>query len=86
MITTLIIVLPLITFAVGFIAGIAAWKMATNEKIELIKDDAKKAIRESSTDSYEAGYMRAYSDKTMSHAKRTADRLNAENETISILV
>lgn len=82
--TTLLFVIPIITFAAGFIAGMAAWKMATNQKIETIKIDAKKSISVVATDSYEAGYMRAYSDKTIRNAKVVAAR-HADTQIMSLI-
>lgn len=82
--TTLLFVIPIITFAAGIIAGVGAWKMATNQKIETIKNDAKKSISVVATDSYEAGYMRAYSDKTRKHATVVAAR-HADTQVMSII-
>lgn len=80
----LYIILPVTTFAVGFIAGAFAWKLATNQKIEQIKTDAKKSIDDVALDSFEAGYVRAYKDKTAAQAKMLAEKIAQGH--ISLLV
>lgn len=79
MILTAVIVF--ITYVVGFISGIAAWRLGTNDRIETIKSDAKASLDNVSRDSYAAGYLRAYKDKT---ARRSMAE-KTDTEVISIL-
>jgi hypothetical protein len=83
--TTLLIIIPFITFAAGLIAGVTANKLSTNNTIEQMKDDAKTAVHLASKDSFQAGYMRAYSDRNRRNAKMHADRMTAETQLIPAL-
>jgi hypothetical protein len=56
--------------AAGFIAGVFAHHLVTDNDTTLIKQDARKALQEQANASFEAGYRRGYSDKTAKRPKK----------------
>jgi hypothetical protein len=68
-----IIASTFVTLFTGMIAGAALHNLTTIENVNLIKQDAQKALQEQANASFAAGYMRGYSDKNAKRPKKIED-------------
>lgn len=67
-------ILNVMTLFAGVILTAAACVVYYSDKIRTIKEDAKVELDAQATDSYRAGYMRGYGDKTI--ARKNQDVRN----------
>lgn len=58
-------------FFAGTLVGTAAHFLSTNDTIDRIKRDAKASLQMQANDSFAAGYLRGYKDKTARRTNRT---------------
>lgn len=80
----IIVVSSLISFATGIITGAIVHFHATDNNISLIKRDARTALQKQAADSFAAGYMRAYADKTAKRAKKSEEDMTLIMNLVSI--